>query len=265
VLEDGELSDETPLNANYNTANGRIHNDSVHGAAVYEHATPFGLWTTIASVGYSEITDIRGFLRPELTDMGDANADSQAQRRRILDGYFDTHVSFDGPFGAKMLVGADVLTGAGRQISRNGEYYVPLNGRTRAPSTTSIHVDEINTLKDTRVFAAQYVQADWTNGPVNLLVGLRLNETAEHKRSAHIDTLEPEDNEAEADHRTGAQLSGNLGLSWRFWKSGVDHAVVYFPASAVVAGTYDPSVVVYQNGAVLGGRILASQGDDFAH
>jgi len=227
VLEEGKLTDETPLNANYNTANGRIHNDSVHGAAVYEHATPFGLWTTIASVGYSEITDIRGFLRPELTDTGDANADSQAQRRRILDGYFDTHLSFDGPFGAKMLVGADVLTGAGRQISRNGEYYVPLNGKARAPSTTSIHVDEINTLKDTRVFAAQYVQADWTNGPVNLLVGLRLNETAEHKRSAHIDTLEPEDNEAEADHRTGAQLSGNLGLSWRFWKSGVDHAVVY--------------------------------------
>ena len=227
VLEDGKLTTKTPLNANYNPANGRIDNDSVHGAAVYEHTSPFGLWTTIASVGYSDISDIRGFLRADLTDTGDANADSQAQRRRILDGYVDTHLSFDGPFGAKMLVGADVLTGAGRQISRNGEYYAPLNGKTRAPSTSSIHVDEINTLKDTRVFAGQYVQADWTSGPINLLAGIRMNETAEHKRSGHIDTLDPTASEAEADHRTGAQLSGNLGLSWRFWRSGADRAVIY--------------------------------------
>ena len=227
VLEEGKLTTETPLNANFNPANGRIDNDSVHGAAVYEHATPFGLWTTIASVGYTQITDIRGFLRSDLTDTGDANADSQAQRRRILDGYLDTHFSFDGPFGAKMLVGADVLTGSGRQISRNGEYYVPLNGRTRAPATTSIHVDEINTIKDSRVFAGQYVQADWTSGPINLLAGLRVNETAEHKRSGHIDTLDPADSEAEKDHRTGAQLSGNLGVSFRAWKSGPDHTVVY--------------------------------------
>ena len=227
VLEDGKLTRLTPLNANYNPANGRIDNDSVHGAAVYEHATPFGLWTSIASVGYTEITDIRGFLRADLTDTGDANADSQAQRRRILDGYLDSHLSFDGPFGAKMLVGADVLTGAGRQISRNGEYYVPLNGKIRAPSTSSLHVDEINTIKDTRVFAGQYVQADWTSGPINLLAGIRLNETAEHKHSGHIDTLDPSASEAAGDHRTGARLSGNLGLSWRFWQSGVDHAVVY--------------------------------------
>eukprot|EP01037_Dinobryon_pediforme_P017585 gene17585-17789_t len=227
VLQDGKLTTLTPLNANYNPANGRIDNDSVHGAAVYEHATPFGLWTTIASVGYTEITDIRGFLRADLTDTGDANADSQDQRRRILDGYVDTHLSFDGPFGAKMLVGADVLTGAGRQISRNGEYYVPLDGKIRAPSTSSLHVDEINTISDTRVFAGQYVQADWTGGPINLLAGIRLNETAEHKHSGHIDTLDPTASEAAGDHRTGARLSGNLGLSWRFWQSGVDHAVVY--------------------------------------
>ena len=227
VLQDGKLTRLTPLNADFNPADGRIDNDSVHGAAVYEHATPLGLWTSIASVGYTEITDIRGFLRADLTDTGDANADSQNQRRRILDGYLDTHLSFDGPFGAKMLVGADVLTGAGRQISRNGEYYAPLNGQTRAPATTSLHVDEINTISDTRVFAGQYVQADWTFGPINLLAGIRLNETAEHKHSGHIDTLDPTASEAEGDRRTGAQLSGNLGLSWRFWQSGFDHAVVY--------------------------------------
>ena len=88
-------------------------------------------------------------------------------------------------------------------------------------------MDEINTIKDTRVFAGQYVQADWTSGPINLLAGIRLNETAEHKHSGHIDTLDPSASEAAGDHRTGARLSGNLGLSWLFWQSGVDHAVVY--------------------------------------
>ena len=34
VLEEGKLTTETPLNANFNPSNGRIDNDSVHGAAV---------------------------------------------------------------------------------------------------------------------------------------------------------------------------------------------------------------------------------------
>ena len=227
VLEEGKLTTETPLNGNSNPADGRIDNDSVHGTAVYEHPTPLGLWTTMTSVAYTEITDIRGFLRSDLTDTGDANADSQNQRRRILDGYFDTHLSFTGPFGARMLAGVDVLAGFGRQVSRNGEYYVPLNGRTRAPSTATLHVDEINTINDSRVFAGQYVQADWTSGPFNILAGLRLNETAEHKRSGHIDTLDPTASEAAGDHRVGQRLSGNIGASWRVWQDGVDHAALY--------------------------------------
>ena len=227
VLAVGRLTDLTPLNANFNPADGRIDNESVHGTLAYDHATPLGLWTTLASVAYTEITDIRGFLRPDLTDTGDANADSQNQRRRILDSYLDTHLSFEGPFGAKMLVGADVLAGAGRQISRNGEYYVPLNGSVRAPSTATLHVDEINTISDNRVFAGQYIQADWTSGPLNLLAGLRVNETSEHKHSGHVDTLDPTASEAAGDHRAGARLSGNLGASWRLWQSGPDHLVVY--------------------------------------
>ena len=227
VLVDGRLTGDTPLNGNFNPANGRIDNDSVHGTLVYDHATPLGLWTTLASVAYTEITDIRGFLRSDLSDTGDANADSQNQRRRILDGYLDTHLSFEGPYGAKLLVGTDVLAGSGRQISRNGEYYVPLNGTVRAPSTATLHVDELNTIDDTRVFAGQYIQADWTSGAFNVLAGLRVNETSEHKHSGHVDTLDPAASEAAGDHRGGVRLSGNLGASWRLWQNGSDHLVVY--------------------------------------
>jgi outer membrane receptor protein involved in Fe transport len=122
VLEGGALTSKTPLNANYNPADGRIDADSLHGQARYERATPLGQWTTLASLAYSETTDIRGFLRSDLVDDGSANADSQNQRRRVLDAYADSHLSFTGPFGAKMLAGFDVLAGFGRQISRNGEY-----------------------------------------------------------------------------------------------------------------------------------------------
>ncbi len=271
VLMDGRLTDQTPLNANYNPADGRIDNDSVHGTLAYDHPTPLGIWTTLVSAAYTQITDIRGFLRPDLTDTGDANADSQNQRRRILDGYLDTHLSFEGPLGAKVLVGTDVLAGVGRQISRNGEYYVPLSGKVRAPSTATLHVDEINTIDDTRVFAGQYVQADWTSGALNLLAGLRVNEMSEHKRSGHVDTLDPTASEAAGDHRAGARLSGNLGASWRLWQSGPDHLVIYSDlrrtsqAGAVDFGPdYTPDVLkveranIYEVGAkgvALNGRV----------
>ena len=271
VLVDGRLTDQTPLNANYNPADGRIDNDSVHGTLAYDHPTPLGIWTTLVSAAYTQITDIRGFLRPDLTDSGDANADSQNQRRRILDGYVDTHLSFEGPLGAKVLVGTDVLAGVGRQISRNGEYYVPLSGKVRAPSTATLHVDEINTIDDTRVFAGQYVQADWTSGALNLLAGLRVNEMSEHKRSGHLDTLDPTASEAAGDHRAGARLSGNLGASWRLWQSGPDHLVIYSDlrrtsqAGAVDFGPdYTPDVLkveratIYEVGAkgvALNGRV----------
>jgi iron complex outermembrane receptor protein len=88
-------------------------------------------------------------------------------------------------------------------------------------------VDEINTIDDNRVFAGQYVQADWTSGPFNLLAGLRVNEMSEHKHSGHVETLDPAASEAAGDHRAGTRLSGNLGASWRVWQSGPDHMVVY--------------------------------------
>jgi iron complex outermembrane recepter protein len=227
VLENGQLTTRTSLDANQNPSDGRIDNDSWHATGLYDRQTAIGLWSTLASVAYTGITDVRGFLRANLTDNGTPNADYQNQRRRILDGYVDTHLAFTGPAGAKLLVGVDVLAGSGRQISRNGEYHVPLAGRSLGPATTSLPVDEINTLADTRVFAGQYLQAELADGPFTLLAGLRLNETSESRRSAHVDTADPANNDARGGRRTGARLSGNLGVSWRAWSKDREHLVLY--------------------------------------
>ena len=271
--EGGGLTDLTPLNGNFNTADARLNENRAHGSVVYDRKTPLGVWSTMASVAYSEVRDVRGFLRGELTDNpAESNADYQSQHRRILDTYLDTHLAFDGPFGAKLLAGADALVGVGHQISRNGEYHVPLNGRTRAPAASSLHVDEINTLADTRIFAGQYVQADWSpSGAITIIGGLRVNETSERKRSGHVDTLDPAADEAEKAKRISARVSGNIGVTWRVWQEGVDHLALFTdyrntgqPGAVDFGPDYTPEVLkseraqIYEagfKGSLLKGRL----------
>ena len=66
----------TPLDANYNPADAQI--DEMYNAVLgYAIPTRFGTWESTASLAYSDITDIRGFLRPTLIDDGSQNADSK--------------------------------------------------------------------------------------------------------------------------------------------------------------------------------------------
>ena len=273
VREDGGgLTSLTPVNGNYNPADAKLDEDRYHGVVRYDHQIPLGQWSSLASLAYSEVRDVRGFLRSDLTDNGSANADSQNQRRRVLDAYVDSHIAADNVLGAKVLAGADLLYGVGHEISRNGEYYVPLSGAVRGPSTAAIHVDEVNTVLDTRAFAGQYLQFDWSSdGPFTLLAGLRLNETNERKASAHIDTLDPLNNDAASDKRIATVLTGSIGASYRVWSSGPDAAVVFAdyrntgqPATIDFGADYTPDILqseraqIYEvglKGALAGGRL----------
>jgi len=127
--------------------------------ASYSHATPIGNWQTTASLAQSTIADVRGFLRPDLVNDGSANADSQNQRRHILDVYVDTHI--DRPFSedGSILYGFDLLYDS-RQDSTNASYFAALNG-AGLPATTQLHVDEVNRLVDRRLFLGQFAQIDW--------------------------------------------------------------------------------------------------------
>jgi iron complex outermembrane receptor protein len=266
------LTSLTPLNANYNPSDARIDENRYHGVIGYTHATGIGTWTTTASYAFSEITDIRGFLRPTLIDDGEQNADSQNQARRIDDGYFDTHFAADLANNVTLLYGADLLYGLGKQTSINGAYYAPLSGRGVLPATTSLHVDEINSLSDQRVFSGQYVQADWKpDASWDVLAGIRLNETSERQDSTHIDGFDPTADIAARETRHVTRPTGVFGASYALWHDGADRVSLYAdyrnsfkPAAIDFGPDFTPDVLqpeTAQNveagikGAALNGRL----------
>jgi len=271
VREGDALTALTPLNANYNPANAKIDERRLQASLGYEAPTAFGEWSTLVSFAHSEIDDIRGFLRADLTNGPDANADSQNQTRLIQDGYADTHLTHPLADNMELVVGADLLFGLGRQRSLNGEYFAPLSGLVLPPSTTAIHVDEINTIRDKRLFGGQYAEFDWHPlRALDVLAGLRMNETGENKTSAHIDTIDPTADESERATRNKLRLSGMIGASYQAWKEGADEAVLYAdyrnafkPAAIDFGPDYTPDILAPETaqsyeiglkGALLDGR-----------
>jgi len=78
------------------------------------------------------------------------------------------------------------------------------------------------------VFGGQYAEFDWHPEPaLDILAGLRLNETSEDKTSAHLDGFDSADDEFARDKNSTTRLSGVIGASYRAWKDGADEAVVY--------------------------------------
>jgi iron complex outermembrane receptor protein len=222
-------------------------------------------------MAYSGITDIRGFLRPDLGNDGTQNADSQHQTRTIVDDYLDTHFSLNLPAGLELIYGADLLFGLGKQTSVNGAYYAPLLPSGPLPSTTSLHEDEINSERDTRAFGGEYVQMNWKpDAAWDVVGGLRFNQTYEHLVSSHTDGFDPALNLA-ADHtHKGRRLAGTLGASYRAWREGRDEAVLYAnyrnafkPAAIDFGPDYTPNLLAPETaqsweagvrGALGGGR-----------
>ena len=266
------LTTLTPLDQNYNPSDARINENRYHGVVGYSHATPLGLWETTASVAYSKIYDIRGFLRSSLIDDGSANADYQNQNRSILDTYFDTHIGTTLGGNVDLVYGLDVLYGVGKQTSRNGEYFAALDGSSTLPSTNDLHVDEINAINDRRIFVGQYAQLDWKpDDKWDVVGGLRLSETNERRISSHVDGFDSSANLSATETRSNTRLSGTAGASYRVWKSGADQTVLFAnyrnafkPAAIDFGPDYRPDVLnaetaqsyeVGVKGALLGGRL----------
>ncbi|MDE2349073.1 MAG: TonB-dependent receptor [Gammaproteobacteria bacterium] len=221
----GSLTALTPIDANFNPADARIDENKYQIAVGYSRPTPWGAWDTLVSVAYSEITDIRGFLHPDLSGA----ADTQNQRRRIDDDYFDTHLTHRFSGSATLIAGADLLYGHGLQRTLNGNsaYTVPLDGSLPPPASTAMAPNEIGTVDDRRWFSGVYAELDWKPGARwDVAGGLRLNDAREHKKSS--DLLPPPPQLATGDvAKTTIRPTGTLGLSYRLWRDGADEAVTY--------------------------------------
>jgi iron complex outermembrane recepter protein len=226
VIRDGaSLTTLTPLDANYNPTDAKIDQDYYQRVLAYSRATPLGLWETTASLAWYDITDIRGFLRPDLSV---PTADSQNQSRQIVDDYFDTHLNNALGKTANLTIGADLLYGRGSQTSRNGGYFPSLDGSTPLPSTAELHVDEINSVFDKRTFVGQYAQLDWKPVPrLDINGGIRLNETWERKQSRHIDGFDPTADTYDERTQQVTRPSGMVGLSYKAWQQGADELVLF--------------------------------------
>ncbi len=229
------LTTLTPLDANYNPTDARLNGTRYHGVIGYSHPTPLGVWDTTASLAYSHTDDVRGFLRTDLV-----NADSQIQGRNIDDDYLDSHITSNLGGGANLSWGLDLLYGRGSQASQNGGYNPDLVGGGNLPRAASLHVDEINTVYDRRLFVGEYAQLDWKiDARWDLNAGLRLNETVEHKRSTHIDGFDATANTFAAQSRRVTRLSGMAGVTYQAWTRGADEAVLF----ADYRDTFKPAAI----------------------
>jgi iron complex outermembrane receptor protein len=226
VLRAGDgLTVLTPINANFNPADAAINENKYQLAVGYSLPLGWGTWDTLASFAYSDVTDRRAFLHPDSS----GTADTQNQRRYIDDSYLDSHLSVPLFAETKLILGADLLYGLGRQttLNSNGAYTVPLDGSVLPPPISSLPVTEIGTLNDKRLFAGQYAQADWKpDEKWDLVAGVRLNEAHEHKDSSDLDLTAPPI-VAETVSKTIVRPTETIGVSYRFWAEGKDELIAY--------------------------------------
>jgi outer membrane receptor protein involved in Fe transport len=219
------LNTLTPINANFHPADAKIDEDQYHLAVGYSLPTTWGAWDTLVSFAYSDITDIRGFLHPDLSGA----ADTQHQRRYIDDGYLDSHLSYQLSDDTTLIAGADLLYGHGQQTTLNGNsgYTVPLDGTVLPPPTSAVQVNEIGTVNDRRVFAGQYAQFDWKpDASWDVTAGARINETHEHKDASDL-VFPPPQLSTGSVSKTMVRPSESIGASYRAWAAGKDELVVY--------------------------------------
>jgi iron complex outermembrane recepter protein len=242
------LTDLTPINANFNPADAKIDEDKYQLAVSYSQPTSLGTWETLLSLAYSNITDIRAFLEPDLS----GPADTQNQSRHIDDDYLDTHITNTNFQNLTLVIGADLLYGLGTQTTLNGNaaYTVPFDGSVIPPPTSQLPVNEIGTTYDKRLFGGQYAQFDWKPASQwDVIGGIRINEAYEQKRSSDF-TLPPPTLLSESVSKTMIRPSETIGASYKFWTQGKNEAVFYadfrnaFKPSAIDFGPdYTPDLL----------------------
>ncbi len=219
------LTAVSPIDANFNPSDARIDEDRYHVAIGYTRPTGWGTWDTLVSYAFSDVTDVRAFLHPDLS----GTADTQSQSRHIDDGYFDTHLVHKLGADTALILGADLLYGRGRQTGLNGNdgYTVPLDGSTLPPAASTIPITEIGTTDDHRVFAGEYVQIDWKpDDRWDVVAGVRLNEAYERKASSDLVLLLPPLDSRRVS-KTMIRPTETIGVSYRLAASGKDETVVF--------------------------------------
>ncbi len=232
------LAPDLPLDANYNPSDARLDQDLYQFAGIYEQKLGALDWSTTLSLTHTSNDIVRGFLDEEYVDDGSSlNAAGFSQDRDTDGVYFDSHLLQRIGEKTNIIYGIDYLYGKGEQTSDNFDYYVPADG-TGAPPSSSRPIEESIVLNDRRNFYGVYIQMNTQLAPDwELLAGLRLNQTAESRRTRET-TADGMVTEG-ADRLTKTRPGGMLGLSWRAWQDGSNFVSLY----ANYRNTYKPAAI----------------------
>jgi iron complex outermembrane recepter protein len=223
--------DLVPDDANHNPSDARMDQKRYQLNAGYTA----GISTTTLSVAQTRDDIIRGFHEAN----AGTNAHGYEQEREITDIYFDTHLTHELAQGFKLGYGVDYLYGRGEQEAFRFPYMSGVDGSGRwssaqarancsaAVPNPAIGAEECveGETEVERNFAGLYVQADWAvTEAVNLLAGLRLNQTHE-MQEGEDDSVVPPAPVKEEDSNT--RLSGVIGANFGVWRSGNDSLNLY--------------------------------------
>lgn len=216
------LSPDVPLDANHNPSGAYLNDRRATFTLGWDQDAGSALWSTILSVSRSRQDVFRGFLVDVSTTV--PNAHGFRERIETTDLYFDTHFSWTGVPGLKVIAGADHLHGSGSGRGGDFDYTVNLDGSNppgsaALPPAADIRVDDL------RDFTGLYGFAEWAPmARVVLEAGLRLNRTDESRRAFTLDFADPAAGWAgdPPDHRVVNRLTGSLGATFTAWQAGED-------------------------------------------
>jgi outer membrane receptor protein involved in Fe transport len=206
--EGAGLSDQVPLDANYNPDDAFLNENRFVGSAGFQRPILHGAtWGSMASFTHSTTNMFRGFL----TDISNNpnNAAGFKENIDINDIYADSHIIWSGPSRLRFLTGADLLFGGGEAKGATFTYTAPLDGVTapNVPEPTTLDKDS----EDHRLFLGAYGSAEWQPvDRVTLSAGLRLNSTSEKR-------------DEDSPSSTHTRLSGSAGILVGLVENGVNH------------------------------------------
>jgi iron complex outermembrane receptor protein len=244
VVREGDAltSTVTGPDANFNPSDAAIDERRAHFTVSYAQRFDGGEWHLLASYTHSHVHDVRGFVRPELTQGADGNnADGFGQERAIDDGYFDMYGVFRLAPSLSSIVGIDWLYGYASQASSNFAYFASLDGSAPLPRSDELHVDEVNTVRNQRNFGGLYSQMEWRATPrLDVVLGVRLNRTSEEQTSIHIDRNDASNDLGLPGSAYHVRPSGAVGVSIIAWGTPASEQGVVF---ADFRDTFKPSAI----------------------
>lgn len=208
-VTDAGLATDVPIDSNQNPTGARINEYRSQLALNYSTSLLGWDWLTTASLSHLTNPVQQGFLIDGFDAPGtDPDAEGFMQDRRVMEGFFDSHVSRAFGDDLDLTLGFNDAYSNGNAATAAFDYQASLS--SAAPSAPVPDPDDSAYARDLRNYAGAYVQSHWRLGRgFSLAIGLRENLTNEDRY-----TVDEGDGPSTSDYRS-TELSKSLELDWK--------------------------------------------------